>query len=338
VSITPSPLERWFTTHPGPHHHSLASTCAGAPAWDEVLPLLPAGWERAIELGYAEPEGDPALRELVAAEYGLPSRHHVLLTQGAVEANWLALAAVVRPGMRVVVQAPIYPQLPLVAEHLGATVIPWRQPWDEPPLGDLLVLNAPHNPTGFVFPHLEGIISKARAANCLVLMDEVYRGVGEGPVGPSALAWGHEGVLVSCSMSKALALPGLRVGWLAGDEKVIAQAVPWREHTTLALAGPATALARAIWPRRGELVAANHAILARNRARIAGIGEAPPTAGVALIKHDRDVEVAERWYGEQRGLVIPGTVCGLPGHFRVGFGHRDPSALEAALMAFLPLL
>jgi hypothetical protein len=199
-------------------------------------------------------------------------------------------------------------------------------------------MNAPHNPTGFVFDDLAGIVRAARAAGCLVLMDEVYRGVGEGPVGPSALAWGPEGVLVSGSMSKALALPGLRVGWLAGDERVIAAAIPWREHTTLALAGPAMALAIALWPRRAELIAANHAILARNRGRIAGLGEAPTTAGVALVRCDQDVAIAERWFARQRGLVIPGSTCGLPGYLRLGFGHRDPAALEAALASLLPLL
>jgi aspartate/methionine/tyrosine aminotransferase len=352
MPIDRSPLELWFTTHPGPHAHGLAGTCAGAPPWAEVAALLPADWQSKIDTGYAEPEGDPAMRDRVAEALYLPHRDHVLLTQGAVEANWLALAACIEPGMKVVIQTPIYAQLPCVAASLGATVVAWDGDLKTLDLAgaELLVINSPHNPTGGVFTaaELEKLVMLCRAAGCVLLADEVYRDVGEGEMPPSALAWGPEGVLVSGSMSKGLALPGLRLGWLAGDAGVLLAALPWREHTTLALAGPAVALAKALWPRRAELVAANQAIVKRNRAlalawaaSLPGCGaSAPDTAGVLLLRVPGvdDEEVAQRWYDEERGMVLPGSACGYPGHFRLGFGHRDPAALEAALASFAGLL
>jgi aspartate/methionine/tyrosine aminotransferase len=358
--MLPSPLERWFTTHPGPHAHSLAGTAAAAPGWATIAPFLAAGWERHIDWGYAEPEGDPELRDLVATALGVTTRHEVLLTQGAAEANWLALASLVRPGGRVIVQTPIYPQLPCVAAGLGGEVIAWELPPDpdEPadlvtlaallaPGAGLLVINSPHNPTGRIFDAatLEDIVQLARAAGCILLVDEVYRGVGEGAMPPSALSWGTDGVLASGSLSKAVALPGLRLGWLAGDAGLIARAVPWREHTTLALAGPAVALAIALWPHLEELAARNRALLARNRAIALGwlgaqdgwTGRAPTTAGVLLcgpLNSVDDVAWAEEWYARCQGLVIPASVCGYPGRFRIGFGHAAPGALEAALASF----
>ncbi|HEY9721201.1 MAG TPA: hypothetical protein V6D47_04260, partial [Oscillatoriaceae cyanobacterium] len=87
--IAPSPLEQWFTTHPGPFRHFLAGTAAAAPSFSELQPLLPGDFEP-WPLGYSEPAGSPELRDLVAAEHGVPSAC-VTIACGAVEANWLAL-------------------------------------------------------------------------------------------------------------------------------------------------------------------------------------------------------------------------------------------------------
>ena len=203
MRLDPSLLERWFTNHPGPHAHGLAGTQAGALPFAELG--VAAGWEGLIDVGYGEPEGDPELREWVAEALGLPGRDHVLLTHGAVEANWLGLAAMVRAGDQVVVQTPIYPQLPCVAAGLGGVVVEWRLP-EAPeapadlaalagllPGARLLVLNSPHNPTGRVFSatELAEILQLAAEAGCYVLADEVYRGVGSAPLSPSALNPGY---------------------------------------------------------------------------------------------------------------------------------------------------
>ncbi|HEY9721395.1 MAG TPA: pyridoxal phosphate-dependent aminotransferase, partial [Oscillatoriaceae cyanobacterium] len=253
-----------------------------------------------------------------------------------------ALASLLESGDRAIVQHPIYPQLPLAAAALGADVTPWDGRLDSlEPLLDarvrLVILNSPHNPTGVVTPHATLAAIAARLAElprAHLLVDEVYRDIG----GPSSVsAAGLPRTLVTGSVSKSWALPGLRVGWLVGPQDVIEQATRWREHTVLANAGPGEALVTALWPRRHELVAQNQALLRRNRGRVVAWLAAqgmdvplPETAGCFLLPMPDDEAIAERWYAEGV-LVVPGNRLGYPGTLRLGYGHRDPAALDAAL-------
>lgn len=361
MRLDPSPLERWFTARPGPHRLSLASTAATAWSPAELAAWLPPGWDAGIDWGYDAPEGDPALRALIAADLGLPDADHVALAAGAVEANFLALMTLLGPGDEAIVQAPAYPQLACVAAATGAEVVPWSLPADPGAAADvaaleglmtpatrLVVLNSPHNPTGRVADAaaLRAIVAQVRAhPRAHLLVDEVYRGAGEAAPPASVLAIaGPDRVLASDSTSKGWALPGTRVGWLAGDPLVLAAAMVWREQVSLALAGPATAAIRALWPARGALKAANRAVVARNRAVVrAWLADRPWLAGhpsphaacFLLGRADGapldDVALAAAWYDEDRVMAIPGTTIGFPGTLRVGYGHRDEAGLTAGL-------
>lgn len=346
--ITPSPLERWFTTHPAACRHTVAPIAVQSPSWDALSAYVSADWVSSDALAYAEPAGDPALRALVAADYGV-APDQVVLSTGGVEANWLAMAAVIRPGDRVIVQTPTYPQLACVAEALGAQVVPWRPESDDIESlmavpTRLVVLNSPHNPTGRVLTE-----ATLRLIAALVesqpegywLVDEVYRGVGDAPLPPSALTFSDRAI-VTHSTSKALALPGLRVGWLVGPAEVAEAALPWMEHATLALSGLSTGLLKALWPRRQELIDANRVVARRNRAIVREWliqhphlhGEVTDSAVCFLLSAEGgfdDVALCERWYEARSCFAIPGSTLGYPGTLRVGFGHRDEAALHAAL-------
>ncbi len=361
MRLDPSPLERWFTARPGPHTLSLASTAATAWAPAELAAWLPLGWAREIDWGYDEPAGDPALRALIAADLGLAGPGQVLLAAGAVEANFLALMTLLGPGDEAIVQAPSYPQLACVAAATGATVVPWCLPATpgaaiDPaalqalmtPATRVVALNSPHNPTGRVAAPdaLRAVVDRVRAhPRAHLLVDEVYRGAGEAAPPPAVLTLvGPHRVVSSDSTSKSWALPGTRVGWLAGDPAVLAAALVWREQVSLALAGPATAAVRSLWPARADLAAANRAVVTRNRAVLLEwlaarpwlAGEPSPYAACFLLGLADgtpldDLALADAWYQDARVMAIPGTTVGFPGTLRVGFGHRDEAGLTAGL-------
>ncbi len=88
----------------------------------------------------------------------------------------------------------------------------------------------------------------------------------------------------------------------------------------------------------GTIIAARNAAivarwLARHQDRFAG---SLPDAGVSMLLapggvHD-DIQFATA-LGRSGVFVIPASTLGYPGQIRIGFGHRDPGRLEAALEA-----
>lgn len=356
MRLAPSPLERWFTERPGPFTHALAGTAAEPWGEGELAQLLGAAWPPAWPLGYPDLRGDEALRAALAQDFGLPGAEHLLLSAGANEANFLALVSLLAPGDRVLVAGPIYPQIPCLLEGLGAQVDLWQghalgqaeAPWADfvahiQPGHRMVILNAPHNPLGHDPDPAtwQALVARCREVGAWLLVDEVYRGVGAGDVLPQALAWGPDGVLVSGSFSKALALPGLRVGWLAGDAALLKPALAWREHSSLSLAAPAMALAALAWAHRPKMLPVAQGAIARNRAELEAWVQArsgwwlatSPRTGVALLGRPGldDEGSAAAWAAEGRGLVVPGRRVGYPGAWRVGLGARQSGALLAAL-------
>lgn len=357
MHVEASPLERWFTAHPGPYRHFLAG--AGPAPWDGRLPAGPLP-DVAFDWAYGTPEGAPTLRALVAAEEGLPDPGHVVLTLGASEANFLALVSMLQLGDEVVVQLPSYPQLACVAAATGAKVVPWPMPPGGPAAVDLaalprlltprtrlVVVNAPHNPTGRTLSpeELWALVGAVRGhEQAMLLVDEVYRGVGAAEPGPGVMATvGPSRVLVTGSASKAWGLPGARVGWLLGEPSALEAVVRWREHSGLALASPAAAWLEALWPQRDAMEAANRRLLGRNMALLDCwlaahpeiAAQVSPTAAVCLVSRREgcldDVALAEWLYERQGLLVVPGATLGYAGWLRVGIGHRSAEELLAAL-------
>lgn len=108
----------------------------------------------------------------------------------------------------------------------------------------LIVINNPNNPTGATVPKsvLGQIVEFAKERGITILADEVYsplfHSLPDGqPAPPSVLSFGHEKTISTGSMSKAFALAGIRLGWVASRDKSILAAVP-RPGITLASACP----------------------------------------------------------------------------------------------------
>ena len=115
------------------------------------------------------------------------------------------------------------------------------------PSTKLLVVNFPHNPTGFIptVEQWEAIVDLCKQRDIFLFSDEMYRlsnNDGSAPLqSASAIC---ENSMTLCGMSKTFALPGLRIGWLATRNKdVMNMMQTFRDYTTICSPGPSELLA-----------------------------------------------------------------------------------------------
>ena len=195
------------------------------------------------ETRYPDVRGLPALRDALAtyltALHARPvPQARIQVTASGMAALSVALSAVVRPGDRVVVNNPAWPNIATAAHLRGAIVesidldsLPdggFRLDLDR--LDTLMfgarvfILNSPGNPTGWTATEdeLRAIRDIARRHGAWLIADEVYsRLVYDGSAAaPSMLdiAEADDRVIVCNSFSKTWMMTGWRLGWLVAPE------------------------------------------------------------------------------------------------------------------------
>jgi aspartate/methionine/tyrosine aminotransferase len=140
-------------------------------------------------LGYSEASGSLEFRTTLANTYRDCGPQNILVTTGAIEANFLLFNVLLDPGDHVVAVNPAYQQLNSVPSAVGAEVALWRigpesyrYDLDElerliTPHTRLIVVNTPHNPTGAMLSEgeLGRVYELAESVGAWVLCDEAYR-------------------------------------------------------------------------------------------------------------------------------------------------------------------
>jgi DNA-binding transcriptional MocR family regulator len=218
------------------------------------------------DIGY-HPAGHLALRRAIAARYssrGLATTpDQILVTNGGQQALTLLARTLIRPGDRVLVQAPTYFGA-LEAFREEAAVLR-TLPVDLSGFASALVTQRPvlayaistfHNPTGAVLPEpaRRRLADAAAAAGVPLIDDEALADLGfPGEPAPPPLAVHHDQVITVGSLSKVV-WGGLRVGWVRAPAPVIARLA--RMRTVLDLGGdvPAQMAAAHLLPRLEPLL------------------------------------------------------------------------------------
>ncbi|MGC4113643.1 MAG: pyridoxal phosphate-dependent aminotransferase [Myxococcales bacterium] len=163
----------------------------------------------------------------------------VFVTNGAMNGLYVTFRALLEPGDEVIVPSPTWTETFDNVSLAGGT--PIHVPLDEahgfcwePERVEAaitrrtkaLVINSPHNPTGTVLPRedLEAIVKVAERHGLWVVSDEAYEHVlFDGLKHVSAGSLGYPKVVSVFSMSKSYAMSGLRVGYLACNDDLIAE-------------------------------------------------------------------------------------------------------------------
>ena len=283
MRIEPFALERFFARHEFSVKHNLCASDCETFSLSELLAMEPGAAEAfsALRLGYTETAGHPALRREIAALYQGITAEDVLVFAGAEEAIFLFMNAALRAGDHLVVHSPCYQSLASVAAAAGCRVTRWETDaghgWAPDPVrlaGEItaatraLVVNFPHNPTGFLPApaRFAEIVAIARRNRLLLFSDEVYRFLeyDAGDRLPAACEVYENGVSLGV-MSKAFGLAGLRLGWVACRNHDILRAMAeLKDYTTICTAAPSEFLAALALRQRRRILERNLGIIGAN--------------------------------------------------------------------------
>jgi aspartate/methionine/tyrosine aminotransferase len=242
--------------------YNIAETCCASISIDQLRELSDVKGREVFDtskaLTYGAIRGRDDLRNNLARLYSAKvtdplSPDNILTTPGAIQANFLTTYALVKEGDHVICHYPTYQSLYEVPKQMGAEVDLWKAtPENEwaPAIDDLkalikpntklIIINNPNNPTGAILKKsfLQDIIDVASEKDITILSDEVYRPIFHsiGPLDkefpPSLLSMGYKNVIVTGSMSKAYALAGIRIGWIASRNPELIETIASARHYT----------------------------------------------------------------------------------------------------------
>lgn len=183
------------------------------------------------DFAYQPPQGDAMLRQrYLSTLHKEPElADNVIVTVGAKQALFLAFSFFASKTRMVLVPSPGWMPYSILASSHDMKLVQYN-PQDIPTLielieqysSSLIVLNYPHNPTGFSCSaeELKLIIEAACRSSSEVICDEVYRAID--PAAVSAVQYLDTGrVSVVDSISKWAGAAGLRVGFLAGSKDLL---------------------------------------------------------------------------------------------------------------------
>ena len=362
MQLAPFKLERYFAKYEFKAKYLLSPSDCESLSMHELLemaePASLALWND-LRLGYTESPGHPALRTEIARMYKSVSADSVVVAAPE-EAVLIALNALLKPGDRVVCLAPAYQSLYAIPRSIGCDVTMWRlelgaNGWrlDLDQLEALLtertrlvVLNFPHNPTGYLpsRDELDTIVALARKRGAYIFSDEMYRLLEYDSARrlPPMCDLYEKGISLS-GLSKTFALPGLRLGWLVAQEPaLVEQWLGFKDYTTICNSAPSEILGIIALRAKEKIVERNLGII-RENVRIAGEFFAAHSERFVWFKPQAGSVAFPEWTGgspveqfcqaavDQQGvMIVPGSIFDFPGnHFRLGLGRRNfAQALE----------
>lgn len=222
----------------------------------------------------------------------------------------------------------------------------------------LLVVNFPHNPTGAI-PSKEdwiSIVDLCKSRDIFLFSDEMYRLTNNDGTEPLLSATALYDKAVSLfGMSKTLALPGLRLGWLCSKHSdTFGMMQSFKDYTTICGPGPSEILSLIALRNKRRIIDRTLGIIERNLAILNDFMKEhqdvfcwkPPRAGTTGL-----LEVKGWLLGLGSGgaagfcdvlvrtsqvLLLPSTMYDFPGEYvRLSFGRSDMPECLQQLKVFL---
>ncbi len=316
---------------------------------------------------YVASPGIPALRKAIAAKLATDNgievdpNGGVVVTPGGKQALFEAALALIEPGVDVLIPEPAWVSYVPMVELAGGRVVPVAFDPDDnfrltlerleaavTPASRVIIVCSPNNPTGRVFDRdeLQAIADLAREHDLLVFSDEMYEKIlydGNTHTSIATLPGMAERTLVFNGMSKAYAMTGWRLGYVAGPKPYVAEIEKVHSHSAtcatsfvqaagvVALTGPQAFIGEMVgaWDRRRRA-------LATGLSQVKGITRRPAEGAFYAFADIRETGMdsaaaAEVLLREAHVAVTPGAAFGAAGegHVRLSFATGDEALAKA---------
>ncbi len=302
------------------------------------------------DLNYPYVNGIPELRQNIAQLYNGANPDNVLVTVGAIEANYISTRTLLTAGDEIVIMLPNYMQIWGISKNHQYKIKTFHlrenQGWspDIDQLNDIVSTNTkliaicnPNNPTGYILTdnEIDKIVAIADRVGSWILADEVYRGAERKTDKESTSFYGrYDKVLAVGSMSKAYGMPGLRIGWVVGPVDTIDEIWARHEYTTISatmLSNKLAALALSsgvrprIIERTRKYIRQGYPVLEQwmNSHKDTFTFTSPQAAAITFVRYHLEINSTvfeERLRHEKSVLIVPGDHFGMDHFVRISFG------------------
>jgi aspartate/methionine/tyrosine aminotransferase len=348
----PFEMERFMSKFEQEVDYNLSESGVHPMLLKELLEQAPGSMDHFMntDLNYPYVNGIPELRENIAALYDGATADNVLVTVGAIEANYIATRTLLSAGDEIVIMLPNYMQIWGIAKNHGLRIKTFHLREDNSWTPDLEELNEavtpatkliavcnPDNPTGYAFADVEmdAIVAAAERVGAWILADEVYRGAERVADEQTPSFFGrYDKVLAMGSMSKAYGLPGLRIGWVVGPADTLDEIWARHEYTTISATMlsnklAAIALSSEVRPR---IIQRTRDYIRRGYPVLKQWMEShedtfrfiqPQAAAITFVRYNLDInstDLIERLRREKSVLIVPGDHFGMDHFVRISFG------------------
>lgn len=355
-------VERYFSKYEFNAKYMLSSSDCDGYSLNYVLDLASDvernRWDN-LHLGYTETKGSEPLRMSIMQHYRTIQLDEILVSSPG-EANFILMNVMLSAGDHVVCISPAYQSLYQIAEDIGCVISFWlpseiNGKWYFDPdnlkslITDktkLIIVNFPHNPTGFCPTHEEfyAIIEMARKNGIPIFSDEMYRFLQHSKVNmlPSLCDLYENGISL-WGMAKTFGLAGLRLGWLTSKNKTLLKKIEnFKDYLTICNSATSEVLATIALNNLDSFVAPN---IEKIRTNLKIFGEfhtrneqifdfyTPSAGSTAFIKlkiNKTTFNFAEELVSDRGIMVLPSEMFNYgTSHIRIGFGRQNmPFVIE----------
>jgi aspartate aminotransferase len=304
---------------------------------------------------YTPSSGTPELRAAIAeklkAENGLEYKpSQVIVNCGAKHSCYNTILATCQAGDEVIIPAPYwlsYPEMvkladasPVIVETTEASgfkITPDQFRDAMTPATKLIILNSPGNPTGAVYTReeLQALAEVALEEDILMLSDEIYEKIVYDGVQATSLAslsnQVYDLTITVNGFSKAYAMTGWRLGYVAAPEPIAAAIDSIQSHSTsnptsFAQKGAVAGL-KGDQSFIGEMVKAfteRRAYIYDRLTKIPGVTCVKPMGAFYMLPNIssfglNSTDFASKLLDDQKVAVVPGIAFGADAYIRLSY-------------------